>query len=106
MERGQFCELHQRRIIQDEDFGIAYIMRFRMAVIFFLADPEPGGAQQDTEIARIRKKITSLKSRLKDIEWKFRIVVVLGIVGWIGFLFLLLQNSYKLRQTIWNAPKL
>ncbi|KAL4294632.1 hypothetical protein AHAS_Ahas18G0247500 [Arachis hypogaea] len=44
-------------------------------------DPEAGGAQQDSEIARSRKKITSLKTRLKDVEWKLRIVATLGVVG-------------------------
>ncbi|RYR04303.1 uncharacterized protein LOC107647199 [Arachis ipaensis] len=65
---------------------------------FRWADPEAGGAQQDTEIARSRRKLTSLKARLKDVELKLRIVATLGIVGWIGFLFLLLENPYKLRQ--------
>ncbi|QHO01250.1 uncharacterized protein DS421_13g413450 [Arachis hypogaea] len=36
MVRDQFCELHPRRITQDEDFGAAYTMRFRMVVIFFI----------------------------------------------------------------------
>ncbi|RYR71996.1 hypothetical protein Ahy_A02g006203 isoform A [Arachis hypogaea] len=61
-------------------------------------DPKPEGAEQEIEIARTRRKITNLKSRLKDVEWKLRIVAALGIVSWIGFLFLLLQNPYKLKQ--------
>ncbi|QHO20865.1 uncharacterized protein DS421_11g341690 [Arachis hypogaea] len=35
---------------------------------FRWADPEAGGVQQNSKIARSRKKITSLKTRLKDIE--------------------------------------
>ncbi|RYR31498.1 hypothetical protein Ahy_B01g056297 isoform B [Arachis hypogaea] len=66
---------------------------------FCWADPEPRGAQQDTKIAKTRRKITSLKARLKNVEWKLRIVAALGIVRWIRFLFLLLQNPYKLRQS-------
>ncbi|QHO25827.1 uncharacterized protein DS421_12g384310 [Arachis hypogaea] len=31
MVRGRFCELHRRKITEDEDFGVAYTMR--MAVI-------------------------------------------------------------------------
>ncbi|RYR25633.1 hypothetical protein Ahy_B02g059485 [Arachis hypogaea] len=35
---------------------------------FRWADPEAGGALRDSEIARCRKKITTLKTRLKDVE--------------------------------------
>ncbi|QHN97078.1 uncharacterized protein DS421_18g624360 [Arachis hypogaea] len=65
---------------------------------FRWADLEAGGAHQDSEITRSRKKITTLKTRLKDVEWKLRIVATLGIVGWIEFLYLLLHNPHKLRQ--------
>ncbi|RYR11103.1 hypothetical protein Ahy_B05g079589 [Arachis hypogaea] len=65
---------------------------------FRWVDPEAGGAQQDSEIARSRKKITTLKTRLKDIEWKLIIVATLEVVGWIGFLYLLLHNPHNLRQ--------
>ncbi|RYR04873.1 hypothetical protein Ahy_B06g084674 [Arachis hypogaea] len=65
---------------------------------FRWADPEVGGVQHDSEIARSMKKITTLKTRLKDVEWKLRIVATLGVVGWIGFLYLLLHNPHKLRQ--------
>ncbi|RYR69135.1 hypothetical protein Ahy_A03g015669 [Arachis hypogaea] len=65
---------------------------------FRCADPEAGGAQKDSEIARSRKKIITLKTKLKDVEWKLRIVATLGVVGWIGFLYLLLYNPHNLRQ--------
>ncbi|QHO42078.1 uncharacterized protein DS421_5g151160 [Arachis hypogaea] len=65
---------------------------------FRWADPEAGGTQQDSEIARSRKKIITLKTRLKDVEWKLRIVATLGVVGWIGFLYMLLHNPHNLRQ--------
>ncbi|QHN81915.1 uncharacterized protein DS421_20g691090 [Arachis hypogaea] len=62
------------------------------------ADLEAGGALRDSEIARCKKKITTLKTRLKDVEWKLRIVAALGVVGWIGFLYLLLHNTHSWRQ--------
>ncbi|QHO37085.1 uncharacterized protein DS421_4g108530 [Arachis hypogaea] len=65
---------------------------------FRWADPEAGGALGDSEIARCRKKITTLKTRLKDVEWKLRIVAALGVVGWIGFLYLLLHNPHSGRH--------
>ncbi|QHO23479.1 DNA-(Apurinic or apyrimidinic site) lyase 2-like [Arachis hypogaea] len=65
---------------------------------FRWVDPEAGGALQGFEIARCRKKITTLKTRLKDVEWKLRIVATLGVVGWIEFLYLLLHNPHNLRQ--------
>ncbi|XP_072064306.1 uncharacterized protein [Arachis hypogaea] len=67
---------------------------------FRWVDPEAGGALQGFEIARCRKKITTLKTRLKDVEWKLRIVATLGVVGWIEFLYLLLHNPHNLRQPI------
>ncbi|QHO09170.1 uncharacterized protein DS421_14g478990 [Arachis hypogaea] len=65
---------------------------------FRWADPKVGGALRNSEIVRCRKKITTLKTRLKDVEWKLRIVATLGVVGWIGFLYLLLHNPHNLRQ--------
>ncbi|RYR68010.1 hypothetical protein Ahy_A03g014489 isoform B [Arachis hypogaea] len=66
---------------------------------FRWADPEARGALGDFEIARCRKKITTLKTRLKDVEWKLRIVAALGVVGWIRFLYLLLHNPHSGRHT-------
>ncbi|RYR18786.1 hypothetical protein Ahy_B03g063398 [Arachis hypogaea] len=65
---------------------------------FKWADSEPGGAQQEVEIARNRRKIMKLKTRLKEVETKFWVVAALCITGWVGFLFLLLQNQYTLKH--------
>ncbi|RYQ87724.1 hypothetical protein Ahy_B09g095260 isoform B [Arachis hypogaea] len=65
---------------------------------FRWADLETGGAQQEVEIARTRRKITKLKARLKEVETKLRVVAALCIAGWVGFLFLLLQNQYNLKH--------
>ncbi|RYQ92303.1 hypothetical protein Ahy_B09g098496 [Arachis hypogaea] len=80
-------------------WGCVYYEVHDACDFFRWTDSEARGAQQDSEIARSRKKITTLKTRLKDVEWKLRIVATLGVVGWIGFLYLLLHNSHNLRQS-------
>ncbi|XP_052117829.1 uncharacterized protein LOC107490905 [Arachis duranensis] len=49
---------------------------------FRWVDPEPGGAQQEVEIARTRRKITKLKTRLREVETKLWVVAALCIAGW------------------------
>ncbi|RYR34554.1 hypothetical protein Ahy_A10g049502 [Arachis hypogaea] len=66
---------------------------------FRCVDLETGGVQQEVEFARNRRKITKLKARLKEVEMKLWFVGALCIVGWVGFLFLFLQNQYNLKQT-------
>ncbi|QHO18921.1 uncharacterized protein DS421_11g324590 [Arachis hypogaea] len=53
---------------------------------------EPETEVENPEIARMKKKVASLKSRTKAAEWKLMVVALLGFVGWAGFLYLLLQN--------------
>ncbi|QHO13369.1 DNA-(Apurinic or apyrimidinic site) lyase 2-like [Arachis hypogaea] len=65
---------------------------------FRWADPEPGSVQEEVEIARNRRKITKLKTRLKEVETKLWVVAALCIAGWVRFLFLLLQNQYNLKH--------
>ncbi|XP_057719459.1 uncharacterized protein LOC130933869 [Arachis stenosperma] len=65
---------------------------------FRWADPEPGGVHQEVEFARNRRKITKLKARLKELETKLWVVAALCIAGWVGFLFLFLQNHYNLKH--------
>ncbi|RYR71995.1 hypothetical protein Ahy_A02g006203 isoform C [Arachis hypogaea] len=55
MVRGQFCELHLRRITHAKDFGVA----FRMVVIFFV-----GKIQNLKELSR-RLKLQELGGRLQ-----------------------------------------
>ncbi|MED6147970.1 hypothetical protein PIB30_048772 [Stylosanthes scabra] len=43
---------------------------------FRWADTESG--QEDLEISRLKRKVSSLKSRIKVTEWKIKIIVVLG----------------------------
>ncbi|QHO01131.1 uncharacterized protein LOC107632988 [Arachis ipaensis] len=65
---------------------------------FRWADPEPGGVQQEVEFVRNRRKITKLKARLKELETKLWVVAALCFAGWVGFLFLFLQNRYNLKH--------
>ncbi|QHN99801.1 uncharacterized protein DS421_13g400990 [Arachis hypogaea] len=63
---------------------------------FRWADPET--EVEHSEIARIRKKLSMMKSRTKAAEWKLKFVAVLGFFGWVGFVCLLLQSWSKATQ--------
>ncbi|QHO39095.1 uncharacterized protein DS421_4g126130 [Arachis hypogaea] len=63
---------------------------------FCWADPET--EVKHSEIARIRKKLSRMKSRTKVAEWKLKVVAVLGFFGWVGFECLLLQSWSKAMQ--------
>ncbi|MED6189816.1 hypothetical protein PIB30_099744 [Stylosanthes scabra] len=55
-------------------------------------DREQVEVEKDQEKAKLRKKVVALKSKLKAMEGKMKIVGFLGLVGWLGFLCLWLQN--------------
>ncbi|XP_057755903.1 DNA-(apurinic or apyrimidinic site) endonuclease 2-like [Arachis stenosperma] len=45
----------------------------------FFRWPVPEIEMEHSEIARIRKKVSILKSRMKAAEWKLKVVAVLGL---------------------------
>ncbi|MED6126697.1 hypothetical protein PIB30_080848 [Stylosanthes scabra] len=57
---------------------------------FCWADQEQ--AEEDPEKVKLRKKVVTLKSKLKEIEGKLKIAVFVGLVGWLGLICLWLQN--------------
>ncbi|RYR04901.1 hypothetical protein Ahy_B06g084713 [Arachis hypogaea] len=79
----------------ESDHG-GYVQVQQGCNFFRWADPET--EVEHIEIARIRKKVSMLKSRTKAAEWKLKVAVVLGCLGWVGFVCLLLQNWSKATQ--------
>ncbi|QHN87181.1 uncharacterized protein DS421_16g552810 [Arachis hypogaea] len=77
-------------------WGCVYFEVQQGCNFFRWADPET--EVEHIEIARIRKKVSMLKSRTKAAEWKLKVAVVLGCLGWVGFVCLLLQNWSKATQ--------
>ncbi|MED6179375.1 hypothetical protein PIB30_000491 [Stylosanthes scabra] len=57
--------------------------------------------EEDLEKARMRKKVSSLKSRLRACELRLKIVVFVGMVGWALVFSLWLQNSGGTPQHQW-----
>ncbi|QHN98785.1 uncharacterized protein DS421_13g392470 [Arachis hypogaea] len=55
--RGQFCKLHPRKITRDEDFGVAYTMRFKMAEI------SSNGQIRNLEVLSKRLKLQEIGGR-------------------------------------------
>ncbi|XP_057747349.1 uncharacterized protein LOC130966551 [Arachis stenosperma] len=56
---------------------------------FHWADPDT--EVEYSEIARLRKKLSMMKSRTKVAEWKLKFVAVLGFFGYILLLFLVVN---------------
>ncbi|XP_057758833.1 uncharacterized protein LOC130979410 [Arachis stenosperma] len=71
-------------------WGCAYYEVHEGCNFFRWAEPER--EVENPKIARMRRKVASLKSRTRAAKWKLMVVTVLGIFGWVGFLYLLLQN--------------
>ncbi|MED6155726.1 hypothetical protein PIB30_007591 [Stylosanthes scabra] len=59
---------------------------------FQWAEPETENAEEDSEKVRMRRKIGCLKMKVKKAEYRMKIAVVFGVVGWVGMLFLWMQN--------------
>ncbi|RYR72083.1 hypothetical protein Ahy_A02g006282 isoform B [Arachis hypogaea] len=77
-------------------WGCVYFEVQQGCNFFRWADPET--EVEHSEVARIRKKLSMMKSRTKAAEWKLKVVAVLGFFGWVGFLCLLLQSWSKATQ--------
>ncbi|MED6164862.1 hypothetical protein PIB30_094219, partial [Stylosanthes scabra] len=50
----------------------------------------------DPKKEKLKKKVLSLKVRLRAIEWKMNAVVYVGLVGWLGLLYMWYLNSGKI----------
>ncbi|MED6218896.1 hypothetical protein PIB30_030787 [Stylosanthes scabra] len=57
--------------------------------------------EEDLEKARLRKKVSSMKSRLRACELRLKITVFVGMVGWALVCSLWLQNSGGRPQHQW-----
>ncbi|QHO14492.1 uncharacterized protein LOC107641574 [Arachis ipaensis] len=71
-------------------WGYVYFEVQQGCNFFRWADPET--EVEHSEVVRIRKKLSMMKSRTKMAEWKLKVIAVLGFFGWVGFLCLLLQS--------------
>ncbi|MED6156869.1 hypothetical protein PIB30_018441 [Stylosanthes scabra] len=83
-----------------ENPGRRFWVCVRYACGFFeWADQEQ--EEEDLEKARLRKKVSSLKSRLRACELRLKIAVFVGMVGWALVYSLWLQNSGGRPQHQW-----
>ncbi|QHO08541.1 uncharacterized protein DS421_14g473550 [Arachis hypogaea] len=44
---------------------------------------DPEAESEDPHVARMKRKVATLKAKVRDIEWKFKVAAVLGILGWV-----------------------
>ncbi|QHO39353.1 uncharacterized protein DS421_4g128380 [Arachis hypogaea] len=91
------CSHGERPVLRTSGTKENYCRRFWGCVYYevhegcnFFRWAEPETEVKNPEIARMRRKVASLKSRTKAAEWKLMVVAVLGFFGWVGFLYLLL----------------
>ncbi|MED6164125.1 hypothetical protein PIB30_086695 [Stylosanthes scabra] len=77
-------------------WGCAYYEMQDACDFFLWADPKPG--HEDPEIARLKKKVSALKSKIKDGERQLKVAVMLGFIAGlvVGYLcFLNLQKRHE-----------
>ncbi|MED6185114.1 hypothetical protein PIB30_053897 [Stylosanthes scabra] len=53
---------------------------------------------EDPQIARLRKKVACLKTKIKDSEWKLKVVAVVGLLGWVGFTYVWMSMGCNVWQ--------
>ncbi|RYR14175.1 hypothetical protein Ahy_B04g070781 [Arachis hypogaea] len=68
-------------------WGCVYYEIKEECEFFRWADPE--GESENPQVASLRRKVVALKAKVMEAEWKLKVAAVLGMVGWIGFFFLL-----------------
>ncbi|MED6154928.1 hypothetical protein PIB30_001070 [Stylosanthes scabra] len=81
------CESRARKKTLDNDFGGASTTRE-------IDQSEP---ELDPEKEKLRRKVVALRRRLKSNEWKMKVAVYVGVVGWLEFLYLLFVDAGKTR---------
>ncbi|RYR67900.1 hypothetical protein Ahy_A03g014357 [Arachis hypogaea] len=99
-KRGLLCEHGERPVLRvsgmkenpgQRFWGYVYYEVKDECQFFRWADPE--AETEDPQVARLKRKVVALKANVKASEWKLMVAVVLGMVGWVGCLFLWLPVS-------------
>ncbi|MED6179997.1 hypothetical protein PIB30_006114 [Stylosanthes scabra] len=47
------------------------------------------------EAARLKKKVACLKVKLKATKWRLNVAICVGLVGWVGLLYMWVYESGK-----------
>ncbi|MED6167744.1 hypothetical protein PIB30_005712 [Stylosanthes scabra] len=71
-------------------WGCVYYKVQEHCGFFCWADEEQ--VEEDPEKSRLRRKVFSLKSKVKTIEKRLKIVVVVGLVGWVWLISIWFSN--------------
>ncbi|MED6132231.1 hypothetical protein PIB30_017308 [Stylosanthes scabra] len=51
--------------------------------------------EPDPKKEKLRKKVVAMKLRLKSNEWKMKVAVYVGLVGWLGLIYLCFVDTGK-----------
>ncbi|MED6169166.1 hypothetical protein PIB30_019100 [Stylosanthes scabra] len=111
------CALRERRRILGADFGDVFAMRYFLFAkegcdFFKWADtvhvaqplaqpvpqPEPVPEQEEPQIARLRRKISCLKAKVKVLELKLKFVAAMGLIGWVAFVCVWMNKNCNAGQ--------
>ncbi|RYQ92557.1 hypothetical protein Ahy_B09g098787 [Arachis hypogaea] len=99
-KRGLLCGHGERPVLRISEmkdnpgrqfWGCVYYEVKEECQFFRWTDPE--AETEDPQVARLKKKVVALKANVKASEWKLKVAAVLGMVGWVGCLFLWLQET-------------
>ncbi|MED6173903.1 hypothetical protein PIB30_064079 [Stylosanthes scabra] len=73
--------------------------RYYQVSLSFLPDNHFDPPQEDgcDEIAKLKKKVGTLKLRVKTAEWRLKVALVVGLVGWVSLLSLWVYDSAKMK---------
>ncbi|MED6225386.1 hypothetical protein PIB30_093128 [Stylosanthes scabra] len=52
---------------------------------------------EDPQVTRLRMKISCLKIKIRDTEWRMKVVAAVGLIGWVRFLYLWMSTSGNVR---------
>ncbi|MED6192267.1 hypothetical protein PIB30_008473 [Stylosanthes scabra] len=101
MEFLPCSEWLERKKINDDDFGGVPIM-IKNVIFFIWADQiqEAGGEE---EITKLRRKVLSLKMKVKAAESKMKVVVLVGLIGWVWLLCAWVHYSTKMSPSLMRS---
>ncbi|RYQ95562.1 hypothetical protein Ahy_B08g090903 [Arachis hypogaea] len=90
-KRGILCGHRERPVLRvfgtkensgRRFWGCVYYEVNDQCQFFCWTDPE--SESEDPHVARLKRKVVALKADVKASEWKLKVAVVFGMVGWVG----------------------
>ncbi|XP_020963942.1 uncharacterized protein LOC110265333 [Arachis ipaensis] len=104
-KRGILCGHRERPVLRvfgtkensgRRFWGCVYYEVNDQCQFFCWTDPE--SESEDPHVARLKRKVVALKADVKASEWKLKVAVVFGMVGWVGCYRVLAEHYNESRN--------